>query len=1435
MPSKTRSKKNAAPSSGGEQKHDEGYTSKEPKLQLIQLDGYNYDEWIKRLQHVFYAKDWLAVYTASEDADATKKASEEAFDDTDRRRAWGVITCSLQQDMANQVNHIALGEVEQLLRAIKSYFYRDTVKSRSKLRKELQQAQLEDHSNVNVYIAYVRDLISKLDKMGHKVDDADAIEYLLDGLPSDYDVVKRVLRMPRTTPLTWKETAFQIEDFADDPAVAGSSRPSPTPDTVLTTEEICRTYARTGKCKFKNRCRFKHIDKPSGNRFKGKCNYCGIKGHKEAQCYKKKRELNAKSKEKEEDSSNAAEDAGDESYPVEDSCTDDVDVVSTNIDTAYKTGTIPFLIDGGSTCHVCTDRSLFTNMRPCNIKVKVGGGVVICKEKGDISPQVQTPSGNWLTLNLRDARYIPSFGTNIISERKILAKQRKIVKEDNTLKVLRQNDDIIFEVKGSPLFVLHAYLPACSDSSSSSEETLNSDENKKEQIVAKARFVPKNTDIPPTNFHTVESREGSESEIARFDSLRIKSSNCCSKDYILLSDDLSSWKFAVALQDARYSYDECDSAHPARSYGNNSSKLQLWHQRLGHRNFRDVARLTDQQLPSKPCLCRTCIEGKSQRHRLAERNLPLHQAPRPGYLFHCDVHGPFRCSTNGGATYLHVVVDDYSRFIFLFLSKSSRFFELFSEHVKRVESQFGHERVVAQLKSDSATYYEKSAQLQEFCRKKGIVQLFSPPYTQELNGVAERCIRTVLEMTRCMLIHAGAPPSLRGEALMYAAVILNRLPWKQNATRTRLERWEGRQQPDAHLVIRVWGCEAWIHRDHGARAPKLDSFEAKAASGYCLVGYDPARKCYRLTKKPNYRSITFSAHVTFDEASFPMKQHTQRPSRTHITASNMTDITASNMTANARPTREWHPTAAALENIVTESDKQQASVYFADEVWATAAGEPQDYKAAMKLPDAALWRNAITREYKSHQENKTFSRPLDSSEIPEGTVVIPAGDVFKLKRDGRRKYRVVIRGYHMQQGQHFNDTFAPTPHIPILRALFAMAAKFDWEIKQGDVPTAFLIPEIDCKLFISLPSYFSADPSTAVPDTGKRTVHEMFKNIPGTPQGPRLWHKKVNKELLAIGLRRLADNYSVYVYPGKQMYIVVWVDDIFFFFDTKEMKTATTVWSKLAAALKLPKWQDIGDCLNCTIVRDRPNRVLRLTQASAVKEILKRAGLHKDNVAKADTPIASGFIFTRQDCPAPEDRAATEADAAWYRSFIACLIYLVMWTRPDLAFAQSKLSKFMHCPGPKHVAALKRLLRYLAGTADAHLVYDFSSAPTLKGVYGYYDASHADDVDTMRSTMASIFFFEGCPIYWTSKTNTYVTTSTNHSEYCASARAAKIAVWFHKTFIAMDQRWAVDPISLFSDSQGAIAMNYNPVNRAATWLTTTPESSWPMESSRSLM
>ena len=140
----------------------------------------------------------------------------------------------------------------------------------------------------------------------------------------------------------------------------------------------------------------------------------------------------------------------------------------------------------------------------------------------------------------------------------------------------------------------------------------------------------------------------------------------------------------------------------------------------------------------------------------------------------------------------------------------------------------------------------------------------------------------------------------------------------------------------------------------------------------------------------------------------------------------------------------------------------------------------------------------------------------------------------------------------------------------------------------------------------------------------------------------------------------------------------------------------------------------------------------------------------------------------------------------------------------------------MHNPGPKHTQALKRLIRYLKYAMTLGLVYDFSSAPPKGGVYSYYDASHADDVDTRRSTLAYVFYFEGCIISWNTKLHTYITTSTNHSEYCAAAKAAREAKWFENLYTDILFHSAVKPIALFSDSQGAIAMNYNPVNRSAS-------------------
>ena len=92
---------------------------------------------------------------------------------------------------------------------------------------------------------------------------------------------------------------------------------------------------------------------------------------------------------------------------------------------------------------------------------------------------------------------------------------------------------------------------------------------------------------------------------------------------------------------------------------------------------------------------------------------------------------------------------------------------------------------------------------------------------------------------------------------------------------------------------------------------------------------------------------------------------------------------------------------------------------------------------------------------------------------------------------------------------------------------------------------------------------------------------------------------------------------------------------------------------------------------------------------------------------------------------------------------------------------------------------LKFMIRYLQGTKHKGLSYKFeeSAAGTVNGVHGYSDASHADCLDTSRSTIAYVFYYGGAILSWFSKLHSYVTTCTNHSEYAALYAAAKEAQW----------------------------------------------------------
>ena len=276
-----------------------------------------------------------------------------------------------------------------------------------------------------------------------------------------------------------------------------------------------------------------------------------------------------------------------------------------------------------------------------------------------------------------------------------------------------------------------------------------------------------------------------------------------------------------------------------------------------------------------------------------------------------------------------------------------------------------------------------------------------------------------------------------------------------------------------------------------------------------------------------------------------------------------------------------------------------------------------------------------------------------------------------------------------------------------------------------------------------------------------------------------------------------------------KIYLPLWVDDFFLFFPTSSTPQAKALWSKFRKLFGLKEWEDVTDCLNCDVIRDRPNRKISLSQEKYIRRLAEKVNL--PNAKAPLTPMSTDFRPTKADCPNPPTATSDQTD---YRSNVASLIYCTTWTWPIVQYHVSKLCKFMANPGAVHIAALKRLLRWIIANAHYHLVYDFSKEPTKAGAYGYYDAAHADDPDTKRSTMGYVFFYSGCCISWQSKLHTFLTTSTNDSEYCAAGKTGKEAKWLHNMLGFITGITPYPAIDLFSDSKGAISRCINPIGRA---------------------
>ncbi|KAI0994963.1 hypothetical protein K3495_g13218, partial [Podosphaera aphanis] len=126
--------------------------------------------------------------------------------------------------------------------------------------------------------------------------------------------------------------------------------------------------------------------------------------------------------------------------------------------------------------------------------------------------------------------------------------------------------------------------------------------------------------------------------------------------------------------------------------------------------------------------------------------------------------------------------------------------------------------------------------------------------------------------------------------------------------------------------------------------------------------------------------------------------------------------------------------------------------------------DPKTWSEAMSSREAEHWRLAANEECRSLKETGAIQM-IKRSQLPKGRTPMKCKWVFKKNflADGsldKYKARCTVKGFTQHAGIYFKETFAPTPRADTGRILLALAHRFGWHRRQGDVPAAFLNPDL---------------------------------------------------------------------------------------------------------------------------------------------------------------------------------------------------------------------------------------------------------------------------------------------------------------------------------------------------------------------------------------
>ena len=481
------------------------------------------------------------------------------------------------------------------------------------------------------------------------------------------------------------------------------------------------------------------------------------------------------------------------------------------------------------------------------------------------------------------------------------------------------------------------------------------------------------------------------------------------------------------------------------------------------------------------------------------------------------------------------------------------------------------------------------------------------------------------------------------------------------------------------------------------------------------------------------------------------------------------------------------------------------------------------------------WEFAILKEFKNIEDHKSF-QVISKENIPSEAIVIPTNMLLKIKRLAntnhidKLKARLVVLGNHLRKiyDELVETLYSPTAKTQSVNLLLALAARLGLILGGFDVKGAFLYPDLEEEIYVKLPE----NVKYIVPASmwGKDGVWKLLKTLYGLPQSPKAFYDFMTNLLRQNGYNPTVSDPCFFVKRSEKgvVLLVVHVDDIAVAASNQQL--IKELREVLLSAFDLNSVESLDNYTGVHL-EYLDDGSIQQVQPGYVERLLSEHGLDGDKVKIASTPMAlatknskcvqnganvSGKILCEESLA--EDNQCEEnvydenlCDKTAYQSLLGALVYLSR-TRPDIAYAVGWHAMHMQCPMIKHMAGLKRILRYLKGTPHLGVTFDATSQEGEETrLYCWCDA--AFDVHPDSTSQGGYCFSLGLNtgmFFSRSFKIKDVAMSSTEAEHTAVVKALQDVIWF-RTLLEELGFPQDKPTVIFEDNKSTIVLstNYN--------------------------